>query len=51
MVGMASADESVMPFVGLFPTMMGAFGYHGRAMVMQTPFLILLCKSEARVRV
>jgi hypothetical protein len=51
MAGMASADESAMPFAGLFPTVMGALGYRGRAMVMQTPFLIPLHKSEARVRV
>ena len=38
LVGMTSADESVMPFVGLLPSVMGALGYQGRATVMLTPF-------------
>ena len=39
MAGMTSVDESAMPFVGIFPSVMGVLGYRGRAMVMLTPFL------------
>ena len=39
LVGMTSADESVMPFSRLFPSVMGVLDYWGRAMVMLTPFL------------
>jgi hypothetical protein len=38
MAGITSVDESVMPFLVLFPSVMGALIYRGRAMVMLTPF-------------
>jgi hypothetical protein len=43
---MTSTDERAVPFVGLLPSVMGALGYRGRAMVL-TPFWPVLSKSEA----
>jgi hypothetical protein len=36
MAGMASADESTMPWVGPFPSVMGALNYRGRVVVVLT---------------
>jgi hypothetical protein len=43
---MTSNDKSAVPLVGLLPSVMGALGYWGRAMVL-TPFWPMLSKSEA----
>jgi hypothetical protein len=39
MAGMTSTNKSVMPFVGLLPSVMGVLSYRGQAMVMLTPLL------------
>jgi hypothetical protein len=45
MAGMTFTDKSVMPFVGPFPSAMGALSYRGRAMVVLTPFFDPCCVS------
>jgi hypothetical protein len=39
MVGMSSADKSIVPYVGLFPSKIRVLGYWGQAMVVLTPYL------------
>ena len=45
MVGMSSADESVIPFMGPSLSEMGTLGYRGRAMLVLTRFLTYVARA------
>jgi hypothetical protein len=40
---MSSTDESVVPFMGPFPSEMGMLDYRDQAMMVLTPFFNLCC--------